>query len=347
MLVNALARHRSEQATTSVSARGLRGADIVIGLVNIMPNAAMKTIEALFLRLLATAAPAKIHLRLFTIQDGPHELSEAPQGYEGLNALWDSPHSEFPLDALIVTGTESRTRLMADEPCWPALRQICDWAGKHTISTIWSCFSAHAAVQHLDNIQREPLAEKLSGIFECERASGHPILKNMPRRWCVPHSRYNNLDTAELEARGYEILSRSTSAGADSFIKQHGNSQFLFLQGHLEYGPEMLLGEYCRDLKRFALGVNATCPRAPENYLDQKSIEAFAALQNSKKAMSSTDLTNAVTASLNNDWQAQARQLFNSWLSYVAEQKSVFPEVQFPAGAFTISSETLGYIARS
>jgi homoserine O-succinyltransferase len=331
--------------------------DIVVGLVNIMPPAAMRTIELLFRRLLdGFGSPANIYLRVFTLQSSPGEAPNVPPDYEGLDALWDSPDSALPLDALIVTGTEARARLMTDEPCWPDLQKICDWAGQNTISTIWSCFSAHAAVLHMDNIHREPLAEKLTGVFECEKASVHPILKNMPDRWAVPHSRYNNLNEAELAASGYEILSRSGSVGADSFIKQHKNSQFLFLQGHLEYGPERLFSEYCRDLKRFSQGQRTVPPKLPENYLDQTAMTAFAALQGSMQSMpdalSAADFVNAMAACLSIDWQAPAQQLFASWLSYVSDQKSALLNAQlgsqFAPGAFRDlpPSQTAEYVAR-
>jgi homoserine O-succinyltransferase len=233
------------------------------------------------------------------------------------------------------------------------LQKICDWASENTISTLWSCFSAHAAVLHMDNIHRQLLLEKLTGIFECEKASGHPMLKNMPKRWAVPHSRYNNLNPAELTAAGYEILSGSPSVGADSFIKQHGNSEFLFLQGHLEYAPEMLLSEYCRDLKRFTLGQSAICPKLPANYIGETALEAIAALQmsiqSSLDAPPSAALLDAVTAKLNFDWQAPARQVFTSWLGYIAAQKSARFSAQLAAAAFTVfhPSETPGCIAPS
>jgi homoserine O-succinyltransferase len=168
-------------------------AELVIGLVNIMPPAAMRTIENLFRMLLnACASPGKIQLRLFSLSNGAAAESRGvPQDYETLNDLWESPDSEHPLDALIVTGTESRARAMQDEACWPDLQILCDWAGENTLSTIWSCFSAHAAVLHLDNIQRRPYPEKLSGIFECEKTSNHAIFRNMPAHFPAPHSRYS------------------------------------------------------------------------------------------------------------------------------------------------------------
>jgi homoserine O-succinyltransferase len=350
VFVDAFAAHHMEDRSGRLSQDG---SPIVIGLVNIMPPAAMKTIESLFARLLNSFdGSAEIQLRLFALPNRNGDAAGTPQGYENLDALWRSPRSEFPLDGLIVTGTEARSELMTDEANWPDLQKICDWAGENTISTVWSCFSAHAAVLHIDNIHRQKLAEKLTGVFECDRVSGHPIVKNMPARWAVPHSRYNTLNEAELVARGYEILSRSPDVGADSFIKQHKNSQFLFLQGHLEYGPDRLLAEYCRDLKRYALGQRTVCPKLPENYLDQVAIEDLAALQNAVQASADAKFPgfiDAVTARLSIDWQAPAQQLFASWLFYIGECKAAHftgqPSAQ-PFGALP-ASERPEYIAGS
>jgi homoserine O-succinyltransferase len=345
---------RPDQPGANISTSGPNGAALVIGLVNIMPPAAMRTIENLFRLLLnACASPGNIHLRLFSLnKNGAVESCGAPQDYETLHDLWDSPDSEHPLDALIVTGTESRARSMEDEACWPDLQRICDWAGENTISTLWSCFSAHAAVLHLDNIHRQPFPEKLSGIFECEKASNHPIFKNMPTHFPAPHSRYNNLSEAELEAARYEILSRSPLTGPDSFIKQHKSSQFLFLQGHLEYGAEMLFAEYCRDLKRFALGQSVIYPKPPQNYFDQTALAAFEAA--TPDMLSSADFINTVTANLSSDWQAPARRLYTAWLAFIGEQKvnaardSTLVNGPFAAGAFNSlrSSETPAHITQ-
>jgi homoserine O-succinyltransferase len=314
---------RPHQTPVSVSAAG--DTDIVIGLINIMPPGAMKTAETLFRhRLNAFSTPCKIHWRLFALDrssDPAAKTSAAPQYYEGLDALWESPNSGRKPDALIVTGTESKARLMTDEACWPDLQKICDWAGENTISTLWSCFSAHAAVLHMDNIHREPFFEKLSGIFECEKTADHPIFQNMPAQWSVPHSRYNNLNEAGLVANGYEILSRASGFGADSFTKQYINSQFLFLQGHPEYATATLSSEYFRDLKRFAHGQSSRSPRPPQNYFDESSLAIFdAGLL--PDALSSAEFGAAVTARLANAWDAPAQQLFAGWLSYIAERKT-------------------------
>jgi homoserine O-succinyltransferase len=243
-----------------------------IGLVNLMPLAAMRRTATEFRSLLRIGAEHSedFSLRCFTHHhDGAMDFAGRVMAAEPLEALWDAR-----LDGLIVTGAAPKAESMADEPLLPVLRQIVQWGQVNTSSVMFSCFAAHAAVWCLDEIPRERLLTKLSGVYECEKSAEHPISTFLPDRWSTPHSRYNTLDEALLRDAGYDILSRASRLGADMFVKTCGNSQFLFVQGHPEYGAEVLLGEYCRDLKRFESGVSAHAPNWPEAYLDEGAIEA-------------------------------------------------------------------------
>ena len=257
----------------------------------------MHKTEIQFSNLLNLAAHRyKIRLKFFAILDRCPEnivTSQALHGYEDISKLLDPE-----LDGLIVTGTEPKSASMAGEEIWPVLSKLVDWASENTISSIWSCFAAHAAVFRLNGIQREPFAEKLSGIFECIKTTDHRIIAKAPARWLVPHSRYNTLNEKELHACGYHILSHSPRTGADTFVKQYVRSQFVFFQGHLEYDADTLYGEYCRDVKRYLNGRRATYPNQPEGYLNGE-----------------------IVAGLQHPWQEAARQIYAGWLSYIALQK--------------------------
>src|SRR5579862_3626087 len=148
---------------------------IVVGLVNNMPDAALRSTERQFRELLASAAGERtVTLRIFSLPGLPR--ADAGRQYvadhcEEFAEIWDAD-----LDGLIVTGTEPRAAALADEPYWPMMTRLVDWAAEHTIATVWSCLAAHAAVQHLDGIVRRRLATKLFGVFECGKTSDHPLL---------------------------------------------------------------------------------------------------------------------------------------------------------------------------
>src|SRR5215471_7871933 len=142
---------------------------IIIGIVNNMPDPASRTTERQFRELLAAASRnVTLRLRLFSLPELPRAeagRSHIDQHYEDISELWASQ-----IDGLIVTGTEPRAHFLTDEPYWRALTKLIDWAECHTISTIWSCLAAHAAVLHLDGIIRCAVGEKLFGVFNCEKA---------------------------------------------------------------------------------------------------------------------------------------------------------------------------------
>jgi homoserine O-succinyltransferase len=271
---------------------------------------------------LAAAHGIAFQWKLFYVPEVPRGETgrfHLDQYYENIDALW-----ACRLDGLIVTGTEPRTAALADEPYWPTLTKLVDWAEDRTTSTIWSCLAAHAAVLHLDGIQRRALHEKLSGVFDCSKAESHAILAHGPSRWCVPHSRYNELPEEVLVAKGYCILSRSPEAGADIFAK-HRKSLFIFLQGHPEYDAAALLREYRRDTVRFLAGKRVSYPQMPCGYFDNVTSVALAAYQEQVLRGPNADpapcFPTVPEERLRHRWRGLAIQLYANWLSYLVEQR--------------------------
>jgi homoserine O-succinyltransferase len=309
-------------ATNSVACGYDRASDnaIVVGLVNNMPDAALRTTERQFCELLSEAAQGRaVRVRLFSLPDVPRSSETAADirsRYEEIEHLWDSR-----LDGLIVTGTEPRANLLSQEPYWPAFARLVDWAEENTISAIWSCLAAHAAVLRIDSISRWRFNEKLFGLFECERVSNHAILDGVPIRWRVPHSRYNDLPEKELVAGGYQILSRSAGAGADMFSKQR-DSLFVFMQGHPEYDGHALVREYRRDVHRFLAGEKDSYPELPRGYFDIDTARTLASFR--ARALQKRDaemLSNfPVVQAEAHSWKQIATRIYTNWISFLAHQ---------------------------
>lgn len=309
---------------------GYDAASIVIGLVNNMPSAALRSTERQFYELISAGSDSfgssdgvKIYLRRFLLpqaQRGTADSLLIGQCYEDISHLWTSR-----LDGLVVTGTEPRAERLMDEPYWQTLAKLIDWAEENTLSTIWSCLAAHAAVFHLDGVNRRALGGKLSGVFDSSKVQDHTIMFGAPSSWRVPHSRYNELPEDALVSSGYSILSRSPKAGVDIFVKQT-KSLFIYLQGHPEYDPGALLREYRRDSARFLAGERENYPEIPCGYLDDKTTAVLEAYR--KKALSERgrDLVSSFPSvtkeKLPYDWRGLATQLYTNWLSYLVEQKA-------------------------
>ena len=247
--------------TPACPARGGPGV-IEIGLLNNLGDAGLESGERQLIDLLDGACgTARVRLRLFSLPSitrGDDARTRMARSYHGLDALLGSR-----LDGLFVTGAEPRAADLRDESFWPHLAKVIEWARTGTRSTIWSCLAAHAAVLHLDGIARRPLPAKCTGVFDVTASGDHPLLAGAGATMQVCHSRWNDLDEAELLAAGYAVLTRGT-IGVDSFARSCG-SLFVFLQGHPEYDDGALGREARRDLARWQADPTRK-PSLPANY---------------------------------------------------------------------------------
>jgi homoserine O-succinyltransferase len=296
---------------------------IDIGLINNMPDGALQNTERQFLALLAEAAgDAVVRLWLYTLPGVRRSDSirrHIDACYSPFESLWDSR-----LDGLIVTGAEPRAAKLQDEPCWEKLTKVIDWADRNTLSSVWSCLAAHAAILHFDGIDRRPLSDKRSGVFECVQLSDHPLTYGLPRRFRIPHSRWNDISEEELTSCGYRVLTRADHAGVDMFVK-HRNSSFVFFQGHPEYGTNTLLREYRRDIGRYLSRELDTHPEMPQGYFAADTVELLMAreraLSSRHEALLGDFPTTLIEGRLVNTWRSGAVQLYANWLAYICRQK--------------------------
>lgn len=294
-----------------------RPAELVVALVNNMAPAARCITERQFSGLLSAASRIRnISVGLLAVETPPGS------GREALRELRDARP-----DALIVTGAEPKGASLTEEPLWPVLAHLADWAADHTVSSIWSCMAAHMAVYQLDGISRRPMPQKLSGVFACTKLTEHFLLGRTPASWATPHSRQNGLDEMELRRKGYSVLSHGgPRVGPDCFVKEVRGSLFLMLQGHPEYDPDSLLGEYRRDVRRFLAGQRDGYPVVPEGCLGDEATAALALLRRQAGRVPDATVLAAVDAAIavrpKQDWHRQAVGLFTNWLSYLARQKA-------------------------
>jgi homoserine O-succinyltransferase/O-acetyltransferase len=289
---------------------------LTIGILNSMPHAAVRSTERQFIELLTEAAGADVlALKWFSLQ--PRD------GYQTSHELWATEH----LDGLIATGTEPKAQRLCDEPYWPAFTRTVDWATCHTTSTIWSCLGAHAAVLHLDRVQRQPFEIKLHGVFAITKQERHPLLEATDPSWGVPHSRWNELPSQALRACGYRLLTHSGEAGVDLFVKTCGQSLFVFLQGHPEYDARALWREYRRDVLRFLTGEREDYPRMPAHYFDLTTERRLRMLRERALADRHPDIMVDMQllggkADLAATWKTAAVQLYRNWLNILIAQRA-------------------------
>ncbi|MCP3461754.1 homoserine O-succinyltransferase [Bradyrhizobium sp. CCGUVB23] len=296
------------------------GREITIGLINNMPDPALKATERQFMKLLQAAGRGRrIRFQCFSlpsVKRSPEARWHVESEYSDLS---DLKRQRF--DGLIVTGAEPVAPDLDQEPYWRDLTDIIDWARTNTRSTIWSCLAAHAAVRHLDRITRRPLAAKCHGIFDCETIGSDPLTRAAPATLKVSHSRLNEVAEADLTEHGYQVLTRSAKAGVDVFVRQYA-SRFVFFQGHPEYDALSLQREYLRDIGRFLAREREAYPALPMSYFDAATEEKLIRFEKRARHQRHPAMASELPAlNLRSDIAAgsAAAVLFRNWLDFLAE----------------------------
>lgn len=320
---------------------------IEIGLVNNMPDLALKDTELQFFELLdAASGDLPVRLKLFSLPRIPRsELTLQRLGalYHDTNHLWKSR-----FDALIVTGMEPRHADLRQEAYWPAMVEVLDWAQENTISTVLSCLAAHAAVLHADGIIRYPLADKQFGVFDLCKVGEHALTSRMEGKLCFPHSRWNEVRAGALAWSGYSILTQSTDGGVDLFVKKTRKSLFVHFQGHPEYETRTLLKEYRRDIRRFLKAERPTYPSIPRGYFDAASTKLLADFRREALANPSMELMANfpdlfISGNLRNTWSLSAARIYGNWLQYLMSKKTE----TLPLAAISVAARAPEMAAKS
>lgn len=311
--------------------------ELHIGLLNMMPDAALRVTERQYLRLVGSANQiVQLHVHPFTVpglerNDTTQEYID--QYYEPFEQL-----QEEGLDALIVTGANVSNPALDAEPFWEPLAAVMEWAQHHVTSILCSCLATHALVQHFHGIRRRRLLNKRWGVYPHRSVRPeHPLLRDTNTRFDVPHSRWNEITPSQLENAGIEVLIESYAGDFHLGVSADG-LRFVYLQGHPEYDTASLLKEYKREVARYASGELAAIPPHPENYLSPEAarvahdhVEAVASAR--ERGENPPPFPEArLGARLDNTWTDTAKAVFNNWLGLVYRLTNVERGVPFMPG---------------
>jgi len=297
-----------------------------VALINNMPDAALEDTELQFFDLLDdVSGDLPIYLKLYSLTGIPRTdrgQRHLNSFYYSLDELWQNQ-----FDGVIITGTEPRQPDLRDEPYWRVLADVFDWAERNTTAAVLSCLAAHASVLHSDGISRHRLPDKQFGVFDFAKAGGHPLTNGTGERVRFPHSRWNEVQSHELTACGYTVLTQSAEGGVDTFVKKKKQSLFLHFQGHPEYGAETLLKEYRRDIRRFLRKERETYPTMPKGYFDAAGERLVADFQDVLLSDRREELMEgfpeaALVGTLQKTWLSSATTIYQNWLRYVVSNKA-------------------------
>ena len=312
--------------------------ELHVGLLNMMPDAALQATERQFMRLVGSCNRiAQIYVHPFSVDAG----ARGPKAREYLERYYESFDDvrAAGLDALIITGANPALPEMEDEPFWAPLAGVMEWAAGNVCSVVCSCLATHAYLKHFHGIaRRRCLPDKRWGVYEHRNlARRHPMLANLNTRFDAPHSHVYEVTRADVEPAGVRVLSESEEAGIHLAVSLDG-LRFVFFQGHPEYDTVSLAKEYKREVERFTAGERETYPPYPEHYfaagaralLDRHRGEVLEA--GTRAAAPPTFPDDELQPWLDNTWTDTGKAMFNNWLGLVYQLTDTDRHKPFMAG---------------
>ncbi|RLA07151.1 MAG: homoserine O-succinyltransferase [Gammaproteobacteria bacterium] len=295
--------------------------ELHIGLLNMMPDAALMATERQFFYLVSSSNKiAQFYVHPFTLPQIPRNL----QTKEHIKKYYDTFDGikKQGLDALIITGAYVKEKNLKDEIFWKPLIDVINWASKNVTSTLCSCLATHALLQFKYGLKRKPLPKKKWGVYGHYVCKPHPLVRSINTKFEVPHSRFNQVDKEQILEKNLHILVESKKAGVHLATSKDG-FKFIFFQGHPEYEKISLLKEYKRECSEYFLNNRKTYPKFLKNYFNrqQKYIlkEYKKNLKNAKlKKQKMPEFPEKIIAKcLHNTWHDSAIAVIGNWIGHV------------------------------
>lgn len=258
-----------------------------IAILNLMPTKIAT--ETQILRLLGNS-PLQVEIDLLQTKTYTSKNTPASHLLKFYNTFDDIRDRRY--DGLIVTGAPVETMEFEEVAYWDELCEIFDWATTHVFSTFNICWGAQAALYHYYGIQKQPLPEKLFGVFPHRvLIPNYPLLRGFDDVFYVPHSRHTTVRIADVE-RNPNLSVLSTSDEAGLYIATSNDGRRIFVTGHSEYDRDTLASEYFRDLGK---GLDISVPKNyfPHDDASEQPIQS---------------------------WRGHANLLYVNWLNFVYQE---------------------------
>ena len=260
-------------------------------ILNLMPTKI--TTETQLLRLLGNS-PLQVDIELLQMAShtskntSPHHLTTFYKTFDEIR--------NQTFDGLIITGAPVEQIPFEEVDYWEELCEIMEWSKHNVYSTFHICWGAQAGLYYHYGIQKYPLEEKLSGIYQHKVLTPfHPLMRGFDDTFVIPHSRYTTVRYEDIKKQlSLEVLAVSEQAGPAVIANKSGRQ--VFITGHAEYDRETLANEYYRDLNK---GID---PNLPYHYFPDDD----------------ASLTPPMV------WRSNATLLYTNWLNYFVYQATPY-----------------------
>ena len=260
-------------------------------ILNLMPKK-IET-ETQFARLLGNS-PLQVEMEL--IHTKSHQSKNVAE--EHLLAFYKTFDDirEEKFDGMIITGAPVEHLPFEEVEYWQELTEIMEWSKTHVHSTFHVCWGAQAGLYYHYGIQKQPVPEKMFGVFPHTVDYKKSILfRGFDDVFMVPQSRHTTVLREDIEkVKGLKILASSDRTGVYAVATKKGRQ--IFITGHSEYDADTLKNEYVRDLSQ------GKPIKVPENYFPNDDPTAPPLVS----------------------WRGHAHLLFSNWLNYFVYQNTPY-----------------------
>lgn len=264
---------------------------IRIGLLNLMPL--KEDTELQILRSLSNT-PLQVDVVFVTVSS--HESKNTPTSHihKFYQKFSEIKHQKF--DGFIITGAPVEQMPFEEVDYWEELKEIMEWSKENVTSTLHLCWGAQAGIYYHYGINKEPLKEKMFGVFPHRVLNRKiPLVRGFDDVFMAPHSRHTDVPVDKIKKDDrITLLAESEEAGV--FLAMAKEGRQIFVMGHPEYDRITLDGEYKRDAQK---GLEIAIPK---NYYSDDNPEEKPLLT----------------------WRAHANNLYTNWLNYYVYQTTPY-----------------------
>jgi len=342
-------RQEGHQVLTLERAQQQDIRDLHVGLLNMMPDAALAATERQFCRLVGSSNPiSQFHMHMFTLDALPRG-EVAAEHIARYYETFDSIKAQG-LDALIISGANVTEADLTQEVFWEPLMDVAHWAHENVTSTLCSCLASHALFRGLHGIERQPLDSKRWGVFEHEMINRtHPLISSMNTHIVVPHSRFNDVSAAQLEEKGIHVLAHGDEPGVQLAVSPDG-FRTVFFQGHPEYDRISLMKEYKRDISLFVNGDKEAYPPMPKHYFNEFTVALLceykeAVIDSIRDNIDAPEFPEALILShLRNTWHDSGEAVVGNWLGLMYQITNADRRLPFMDGVDR--DDPLGWLSK-
>jgi homoserine O-succinyltransferase len=302
--------------------------ELHIGLLNMMPDAALAATERQFLRLIGESNPiAQFFVHPFTLDVLPRSNSAR----EHIDKYYDDFEQikQQGLDALIITGANVIGPDLSKEVFWESLIEVADWAHQNVTSTLCSCLATHAVLDFRYGQKRKQQPAKKWGVFRHQVVDvSHPLVDDINSKFDVPHSRWNSVYPQQFMDAGLKVLVTGDD-GCVHLATSPDGFRTIFFQGHPEYDTVSLLKEYKRDVNLYIAGEMTEYTPLPENYFSEFNAAVCREYQGRvDKSLSQQSKIpefpeHLLLKNLQNTWQDTASAVIGTWLGLIYQITNV------------------------